>query len=235
MGLEHFDERPYVQKIENIGPISVWLFDGVWARKYLHREITNFAEGRNPMFRSFIPRDEFWIERGTDPSEWPYFIDRMMEEWWMLAKGFSFKRAEEAGQRIEVSERGRAGERVTKRELLEGKAEISKLGKSPDLEIYLVDGKIVRGYPPAARFCHGGHDLVYGYVPDRHAWVDGTAPKADWSKIACHEVGERNDMNMGQEYAPAHKKRSRIEYQSRWDPQETVRQMKELGVEWYAD
>lgn len=224
----HFDEKPWTKKIEQFGPIAIWEVDGAWIRKHLNKEFNNWAQGRDPRFSRIMPQDEFWIDTGYDPTELQYFIDNMLMQRHLLMQGYSRPYAEREGTRIEDRERHRNGEKITERMLLEGKPELRKLYDTSSLEVWLVDGKMVRGHDP--RFCSGGHDLVYDYVPDGHAWVDNALVPKERPLAAVHEVKERNGMELGEKYSVMHPKCSRLEWQCRWDPQELLRQQKELGM-----
>ena len=224
----HFDEKPWLRKLDEFGQTSVWLVDGTWVRKYLQKEFTNFAYWRHPLFRSVIPNDEFWIDEGSTPEEHQLFVDHMLIENYMMSRGYPFKKAEQEATRVEARERHR-GATVTERKLSKFTPELRKLGQTSDIEIFLVDGKMVRDKIDP-RFCHGGHDLVYEYVPDKHIWIDNTTVPHEWPYLTIHEVHERNKMNLGEKYLDAHPKCSRIEWKCRQDDQELLRQQKELGL-----
>jgi hypothetical protein len=227
----HFDEKPWIRRIEEIGPLSFWEVDGGWIRKYLDKNFTNWAIGLDPRFKAVIPSDEAWVDKGYNPSELPYFIENMLTFWLALKQGYSRQRAEKRAIQVEQRERHRAGEKITKRELLEGKPELKLLHTVPNGEVWLVDGEMVRR-PPGGdqRFCNGGHSEVYSYVPDNHIWIDNTLVPKEWPFNIVHEVDEFNNMKMGESYSTAHPKALRKEWKCRHDAEELLRQQKELGL-----
>ncbi len=224
--LDKFDQRPYLNLLETIGQIRIFEVDGKWIRKHLNREYTNWAQGRDSRFKEVIPPNEFWIDTGFNPDELQFFIDNMLTQWYLLGQGYSRTYAETEGIKVEERERKRGA--VRERKPSPKNCEIKMLQRRDTLEIYLVDGKKVRKIDP--RFCHGGHDLVYDYVPDKHVWIDNTAVVNEWLYLIIHEVGEHDDMAIGKPYNEAHKKWSRIEWECRWDAQELLRQQKQLGL-----
>jgi hypothetical protein len=229
----HFDEKPWISKLEEIGPISVWLVDGAWIRKYDQKEFTNFAQWRHPLFKDIIPENEFWIDQGSGPEEQGLFTEHMWHENYLMGRGLAFKKAEEEATRVEERERHRGNQKFEwnfKRKPLIDAIELRSLGKVGDTEIFLVDGKKVRDHLDP-RFCHGGHSQIYDYVPDEHIWIDNTLIPHELPYIIMHESGEYCDMAMGEEYLKAHKKWSRIEWKARHDPEELLRQQKQLGLE----
>jgi hypothetical protein len=232
----HFDEHPYVKLLEEIGPISVWLIDGVWARKYLQKEFTNFAhhyskpKGIGGDAFKCIPEDEFWIDQGANPEEIPFFIDHLLVEHYLMSKrGMSYEKAEKEGIKVEERERHRG--KIGERRPLEVNPDLRLLQTVGDIQIHLVDGKTVRDKIDP-RFCAGGHSKIYGYIPDHppEIWLDNTSVQADWPFYIIHELHELRDMQMGKEYQEAHKIASRIEWRCRHDPEELLRQQKQLGL-----
>lgn len=226
--MDHFDEKPWISKIEEIGPISIWLVDGAWIRKYDQKEFTNFAQWRHPLFKDIIPENEFWIDQGAGPEEHTFFIEHMLYENHLQSRGMAFKKAEVEAIRVEERERHR-GAKITERKLYNFSPERALLQKVGDVEVYIVDGKMVRDYIDT-RFCHGGHDLVYEYIPDKHVWIDNTTVPNEWQYLIVHELLERNKMEMGEEYSEAHPKCSRMEWKCWHDPEELLRQQKQLGL-----
>ena len=104
----HFDEKPYIRLLEEIGPIKVWIVDGGWVRQHIEKEFTNFCQGHHPSFREKMPADEFWIEMGANESEIPFFVDHLLVERYCLEQGKSFNAAEEEATKVEQGERKRA-------------------------------------------------------------------------------------------------------------------------------
>jgi hypothetical protein len=228
---------PYLKQLDKIGPHEVWLVDGGHVRKHLEEEFTNYGHGRDPMFRGKIPMNEFWIEVGSEPEEFPFFIDRMLAESYYLSKLMPHLKAERESMKVENIGRQRA--RKDRGEYKDNGINVHILEltypnlKTKGVKIWLIDGKKVRDHMDNF-FCHGGHSLVYpDYVPagpPQEIWIDNTAPKNEHDFLLIHELHEYNRMADGETYKTAHPKASRIEYECRWSPQEKDKQMRELGL-----
>jgi len=227
--MNHFDEKPYIEKIETIGPFEVWLVDPTWICRFIEREFTNFAQPLNPRFKGKIPPREFWIAQGVDPMEIDLFIDHMMVEYELMKRGWSYKTAEAEAIRIEQRERARgSGPFFEAKKQLDLKAERKLIEAAGELKIFLVDGKLVRVTDP--RFCSGGHSRVYpAYVPDHHVWIDDTSPQREWNYFILHEVNEFFEME-DLPYPTAHKHSSRLEYGCRWNSLKLITEMAKLGL-----
>jgi hypothetical protein len=228
------NKDPYLTKLDQVGPHEVWLVDGGFVRKNYEEEFTNYGEERDPMFRGKIPRDEFWIEVGSSPDEFQFFIDKMLAESYFLSKLMPHIKAERESMKIEKASRERA--RRDRAPYIKGRenVHVGELQypnlKTKGIKIFLVDGKRVRdGFDNY--FAHGGHCLVYqDYVPDGEIWIDATAPKNEHDFLLIHELNEYNMMSEGKSYEKAHPIASKIEYACRWSPQEKEKQMIELGM-----
>jgi hypothetical protein len=228
------NKEPYLKEIKKIGPHSIWIVDGGWVRKNINEEFTNYAEGRDPMFKGKIPRDEFWIEVGSNPDEFPFFIDRMLAESYFLSKMMPHLKAERESMKIERASRERANkDRGT---YIEGRENVHVAElfypnlKIKNVKIFLVDGKKVRDNFDHW-FTHGGHFLCYSeYVPKGEVWIDNTAPRNEHDFLLIHELRECEMMMDGKSYESAHPIASEIEYNCRWSPQEKDKQMRELGL-----
>jgi hypothetical protein len=232
----HVDHNrdPYMVLLDTIGPHEVWLVDGGWVRKNKEIEFTNYGHGRDPMFRGKIPMNEFWIESGCNPDEYPFFIDRMLAEGYYLSRLMPHLKAERESMKVEKRSREKARGDRGKYKDTEVNVHLNELVfpnlKNKTIKIWVVDGKKVRDSMDNF-FCHGGHDLVYpDYVPSNEIWVDGTAPRNEHDFLLIHEINERNRMEGGMTYEKAHPISSKIEYQCRWSPQEKDKQMHELGL-----
>ena len=58
-------KKPYIKKVDEIGPLTVWIVDGQYVRKNIDEEFTNF--GQHYCFR-FIPLHEFWLDKEHGPA-----------------------------------------------------------------------------------------------------------------------------------------------------------------------
>lgn len=206
----------YLKRIGQRGKIEIWLVDGSQIRRDLDEEFTNF--GQHFRFKC-IPENEFWIDKEAVPDERRFFIDHLLEEWQLMKKGMSFKDASDAANIKERTERNKAGdfkkffdekikEKIHCRLLKKDKAGIS---------IWLVDGRLIRSTLDI-EFTEGGHDLVYDFVPPHEVWIDNDLSAEERPYIILHETYERSLMEEGLPYRQAHRKASRLEWQSRQDP-----------------
>jgi hypothetical protein len=228
------NKDPYLKKIDQIGPHEIWLVDGGWVRQHKEIEFTNYAQGRDPQFRGKIPMNEFWIEIGSDPSEFPFFLDRMLVESYYLSKLVPYQKAAREGIKIENQGRQRARKDRGDYKVPSINVHILEIVypgfRNEKVKVWLVDGKAVRDNFDSD-FTQGGHDLVYpDYIPSGEIWIDDTVPKHEHDFLVIHELNERNRMADGRSYEKAHPIASRIEYECRWSPQEKDKQMRELGL-----
>lgn len=109
-------EPPYLEKVGQRGPIAVWIVDGSYVRKNLDEEFTNF--GQHYRF-SFIPENEFWIDRETAQDEQQFFIDHLLIEHRLMKKGTPYVKALEIADRKERAEKesGRRSRRSPERRI----------------------------------------------------------------------------------------------------------------------
>jgi hypothetical protein len=218
--------RPYLQKYAQIEDVAVWIVDGPYVRENLDEEFTNF--GQHYVF-SFIPRDEFWLDRQNVPGEEKFFIDHLLVERRLMAGGMDYDHALDRGDAAEKAERSgtalaREGEAL--RAANGDAALVARIHKellaeySGDVNVWVVDGELVRDLD-YIDFTEGGHDKVYAFVPSREVWIDDDVSPAERKFILLHELHERNLMDRGWTYEKAHRDSSRIEFESRRHP-ETV-------------
>jgi len=211
---------PYVEKAGTRGRITIWVVDGSWVRTHRDEEFTNY--GQHYAF-NFIPRNEFWIDREGVPDELRFFVDHLLVERRLMARGVSYDDALAAADSLERKERKAAGD----------VARLTAGGKLPDPEavhtaiwkhlpsgvtVWLVDGRLVRSVFDVD-FTEGGHDHVYEFVPPNEVWIDNDVADAERPYILLHELHERNLMAKGWDYDRAHEDASRIELRCRRDPQ----------------
>jgi hypothetical protein len=227
---DKFDQRPYLNLIEDLGPIRIFEVDGKWVRKHLNREMTNWAQGKDPRFKEVIPQNEFWVDTGFNPDELQFFIDNMLTQWYLLGRGYSREYAEREGTKVETRERQNA--RLERGEYKDPHIDpkIKLLKRVSDIEIWLVDGKKIRDHI-MPQFTAGGHYLCYpAFIKPKEIWIDNTLIMNDWKFAILHEIHEHNNMQIGKIYKEAHSLASRAEWQCRHDPQELLRQQKQLGL-----
>lgn len=211
---------PYLEKIEEIGDLQVWIVDGSYVREQIDEEFTNF--GQHYSF-SFIPERDLWLDKEAHPDERHFFIDHLLVERRLMAKGVSYDDALVAADRAERRERRRAGDvRVLThggKQLPHGQDVHVKLWKKLDngVSVWVVNGRLVRSVFDID-FTEGGHDHVYEFVPENEVWIDDDMDDSERGFILLHELHERNRMISGWPYGRAHEESSRIEHHCRQHP-----------------
>jgi hypothetical protein len=211
----------YLKKIGQRGRISIWIVDGSYIRMSIDEEFTNF--GQHYKFR-YVPKDEFWIDRGASPEEQKIYIDHLLVEHRLMEKGLPYDQALDAADKAERSERKRAGysRKVAKSGNLPDASQVHiRLWKKLEtsVSVWIVDGRLVRSIFDVD-FTEGGHDYVYEFVPLNEVWIEGDVEEAERPFILVHELHERNLMAQGWDYDQAHLDASRIEYYCRHHPEE---------------
>ena len=212
---------PYLKKVEQRGRISVWIVDGTYVRTHLDEEFTNY--GQHYAF-TFIPRDEFWIDQEGSPDELRFFVDHLLVEHRLMARGVSYDDALEAADRAERAERKKSGDikKVTAGMSLPDPRNVHlRLWKKMEsgVSVWIVDGRLVRSAFDVD-FTEGGHDHVYEFVPDNEVWIDNDLEEAERPYVLLHELHERNLMARGWTYSRAHEDSSTLEYHCRHNPDE---------------
>jgi hypothetical protein len=215
-------KRPYVEKIEELGDLQVWIVDGSYIRSHKDEEFTNFGQHyRYP----YIPTNELWIGREAKHDERQFFIDHLLVEHRLMAKGMPYEKALPAADRRERKERRRAGDvsRLTHhgQTLPDGKDVHERLWQKlkKGLSVWIVNGRLVRSVFDID-FTEGGHDYVYEFVPQNELWIDDAIEESERGYILLHELHERNRMAKGWPYDKAHAESSRLEYRCRHRPDE---------------
>ena len=212
---------PYIEKAGMRGRITIWVVDGSWVRTHIDEEFTNY--GQHFAF-PFIPLYEFWIDREAVPDEMRFFVDHLVLERKLMARGVPYDDALGAADSLERGERKAAGD----------VAKLTAGGKLPDPEavhteiwkrlasgvtVWIVDGRLVRSVFDVD-FTEGGHDHVYEFVPPNEVWIDNDVSDAERPYILLHELHERNLMAKGWEYDRAHEDSSRLELRCRRNPED---------------
>ena len=213
---------PYIEKVDELGKLKVWIVDGAYIRGHMDEEFTNF--GQHYRYR-YIPDDEFWIDREAQHDERRFFIDHLLVERRLMEKGVPYDKALEAGDLEERKERRRAGdvEKLTHggKRLPEGEQVHERLWKKLEsgVSVWVVNGRLVRSVFDID-YTEGGHDYVYEFVPQNEVWIDDAIEEAERPFVLLHELHERNRMASGWPYSKAHAESSRIEYRCRHHPDE---------------
>src|SRR5512136_2077171 len=202
---------PYLQQIELRGDYQVWMVDGMYIRGHIDEEFTNFGQHyRYP----YIPEKEFWIDQEAEHDERAFFIDHLLVEHDLMAKGVPYEKAIVEADRVERKERRRAGDvrKVTHegKQLPDGAAMHERLWKKLEngVSVWVVNGRLVRSVFDTD-FTAGGHDYVYEFVPQNEVWIDNDIEDSERGCVLLHELHERNKMAQGWDYNKAH-------YESSW-------------------
>jgi hypothetical protein len=212
----------YIEKLDERGNLQVWVVDGAYIRSRIDEEFTNFGQHyRYP----YIPVNELWIDREAEHEERQFFIDHLLVEYQLMAKGIPYEKALAEADRVERKERRRSGDvtRLTQhgRKLPDGRDVHERLWKKLEngLSIWIVNGRLVRSVFDID-FTEGGHDYVYEFVPENEVWIDDAVIEPERGYVLLHELHERNLMASGWSYGKAHAESSRLEYRCRHHPDE---------------
>ncbi|MHB8909817.1 MAG: hypothetical protein ACYDAA_13170 [Syntrophales bacterium] len=213
---------PYLQKDETRGDYQVWIVDGAYVRGHIDEEFTNFGQHyRYP----YIPVKELWIDKEAEHDERGFFIDHLLVEHDLMAKGASYGDALTQADRAERRERRRAGDvrKVTHqgKELPDAGTVHEHLWKKLEngVSVWIVNGRLVRSAFDID-FTAGGHDHVYEFVPAGEVWIDDAIEEKERGFVLLHELHERNRMADGLPYSKAHAESSRLEFRCRHHPDE---------------
>ena len=213
---------PYLHLDESRGDFQIWIVDGSYVRGHIDEEFTNFGQHyRYP----YIPEKEFWIDQEAEHDERAFFIDHLLVEHDLMAKGVPYEKAIVEADRVERKERRRAGDvrKVTHegKQLPDGAAMHERLWKKLEngVSVWVVNGRLVRSVFDTD-FTAGGHDHVYEFVPTDEVWIDDAIEEQERGVVLVHELHERNRMAQGIPYSQAHAESSRLEFRCRHHPDE---------------
>ena len=213
---------PYLSKVESRGDFQVWIVDGSYIRSHIDEEFTNF--GQHYRYR-YIPENEFWIDQEAEHDERSFFIDHLLVEHELMAKGMPYDEALVEADRSERRERRRAGDvrKVTHhgQQLPDASAVHERLWKKLEngVGVWIVNGRLVRSVFDID-FTAGGYDHVYEFVPEGEVWIDDAIEEKERGFVLLHELHERNRMAEGVTYSQAHAESSKLEFRCRHHPDE---------------
>ena len=213
---------PYLRKGDERGNLQVWVVDGSHIRGHIDEEFTNF--GQHYRF-PFIPKNELWIDQEAKNDERRFFIDHLLVEHRLMAKGVPYDKALTDADKVERRERRRAGDvrRLTHhgQQLPDAREVHERLWKKLEngVSVWIVNGRLVRSAFDID-FTEGGHDYVYEFVPENEVWIDDDIEEKERGYVLLHELHERNRMASGWPYNKAHAESSRLEYRCRHHPEE---------------
>ena len=213
---------PYLKKDDQRGDFQVWIVDGAYIRGHTDEEFTNFGQHyRYP----YIPEMEFWIDQEAEHDERLFFIDHLLVEHELMAKGMPYEDALTKADEAERKERRRAGDlnKVTHagQSLPDPAMVQEQLWKKLEngISVWIVNGRLVRSAFDID-FTAGGHDHVYEFIPTATVWIDDAVEEMERGFVLLHELHERNQMEKGLPYSRAHAESSRIEFRCRHHPDE---------------
>lgn len=240
-------KKPYLKHLDDRGDIKIWLVDGQYVRKYLSEEFSNFGHYYTC---KVIPHHEFWIDREHQQGEARFFVDRMLVEYRLMAKGKSRNVALDAAGKVELQERKKSVlfkklEKVrSNKKVLIDKVHKKLLKEySKNVNVWVVNGELVRDLF-YIDFTEGGHEKVYSFVPEKEIWLDDDLAPAERKYVLLHELHERRLMSAGHDfkikdgllrldknyteiYTKAHISASRLEYFCRHHPGELEKKLKD--------
>ncbi len=213
---------PYLKKLGQRGPISIWQVDGSYIRTHKDEEFTNYGQHYS---YPYIPRDEFWIDQGVSPEEQKFFIKHLSLEYRLAKNGMDIDAARVKADHVESKERKRAGDirKMTRGgKVLPDPSQVHRrLWKklANGVSVWIVNARLVRSVFDDD-FASGGHDHVYEYIPEDEVWIDDTLKAAERPYSLVHELHERNLMIKGTDYDTAHADSSKLERRLRRHPDE---------------
>lgn len=222
-------KKPYLKKIREINGLHVWYADGMYVRKNLNEEFTNY--GDNYIF-NFIPKNEVWIDKEFGKKEYNYYIKFSIVRNKLIKSGKTKEKALKQGELIEQKERNKS-KLVQKLKKIKNKKQIIKkihkklLRKYSNnkIKVWIVNGFLVRSLF-FLDFTEGGHDKVYKFVPKNEVWIDDALNPKELKYVLIHELHERALMKKAWSYNKAHKDSSKIELFCRKHPREVKRILK---------
>ena len=179
---------PYIEKVEEIGNLKIWVVDGAYIRSNIDEEFTNY--GQHYRF-SYIPENELWLDREAAKDEQQFFIDHLLVEHRLMAKGMSYEKALPEADRSERKERRRTRDiaQLTKhgRSLPEASLVHKRLWKrlESSITVWIISGRLVRSVFDID-FTEGGHDYVYEFVPENEVWIDDDVEEEERAYVLVH-------------------------------------------------
>jgi hypothetical protein len=217
-------EKPYIRKVCDLGRYDVWTVDSEFVRKNICEDFVNMGHHYN--FK-FIPKNEFWICKETNPGEQRYYIEFLLIENRLRKKGASKTEAFKIASKAEKKERKRSSimERIKRSiPLWDNEKLVKKVHKhllkvySNHLKIWVIKGELVRDLFDID-FAGGTHDKVDCFVPDNEVWLDDDISQKERKFILLHELHERFYMAQGMHYHPAHLRATKLEDYCRHHPE----------------
>jgi acylphosphatase len=187
-------------------------------------------------FPEYIPHNEIWIARSTDPAERQFYYDNALAQLRAAANGATTDAAYQAGIAKERAEREKV-EGVKKHPQdtnapADPKVYVGDYATSGPVKIKLVDERMVRDLYRTA-FVEGGNGYVYSFIPNDEVWIGSTLHDDEKPKVAFHELHERYLIKqLGFSYDHAHMLASRAEFKLRKQAEDPLNEIRdELDIE----
>ncbi len=205
----------YVEKYLEIRNLKVFIVDGSYIRKNISNDFTNFGQH---YALDFIPENELWIDKESNPNEIDYFLKNLIVQRRLMKGGKSFLEAVISGSEAEKKERAKSD--LAKKVAYLGLNEIAEKSKKEkifgffDFSVWIVSGELVRN-SLYIDFTAGGHDRVYDFIPKGEVWIDDDLSGKEIMYVLIHELHERRLMIKGRSYVQGHNSALRVEYFSR--------------------
>ena len=222
---------PYLRRDKTRGDLQVWIVDGSYIRGHIDEEFTNFGQHYR---YAYIPEKELWLDQEAEHDERPFFIEHLLVEHELMAKGKPYGEALVEADRVERRERRRSGDlrKVTHdgQQLPDSSALHERLWKKLEngVSVWIVNGRLVRSVFDID-FTAGGHDHAYEFVPHGEVWIDDAIEENERGFVLLHELHERNRMADGMPYSKAHAESSGLEFRCRHIPDELHDALAEEG------
>ena len=180
-------------------------------------EFTNYAIHSD--FPDVIPPNEIWLSNRVSEKEKFILIDEALHRIKCEARGMSPNQAYDVALRHDRDIRQKL---INSRQIdtptsnpVSDSVYIKRFGTFKNINIFIVDGSIVRDYYKTD-FVEGGHDYVYRFVPWGEIWIDVEVSKEERMFIVIHEIVERELMrDKHMPYEKAHSKASKFEWRLR--------------------
>lgn len=186
-------KKPYLKLYRQVAHFKVYIVDGKYVRDCFDEEFTNF--GQHCRFR-FIPKDEFWIDKEYSyKHEIQYYIDHLLVENRLMAKGMDYNSALKKADHVERRERHKS--RLFKKYGCHLSQHIHKKLLADysyhQIKVWVVNGELVRDKFDVD-FTEGGHGMVYPFILKNEIWLDDDLSPRERKFILLHELYERNLM-----------------------------------------
>jgi hypothetical protein len=223
-------KKPYIKKFSKIADFTVWIVDGEYVRSNIDEEFTNF--GQHYRFK-FIPKKELWIDKERVPGEEKFFIDYLLVENRLMAKGMSYDNAVNKGNIVEKKLRAKSRwmrknaklKKYPKKIIQSVHKNLLQKYSTKKVKVWIINGEAVRDLF-YIDFTEGGHGYVYSFIPKNEVWIDNDLEPDEVKFVLLHEMHERALMAKGMKYEASHASSSKIEYFCRKHPKKIDGELK---------